>query len=181
MSWNPFKKKPKEPELDPLKDLTLSNLKPGYFLEYDLKTWQVKGQNRYDFDGDRTDEWELVSGEEVRYLEREEDDGVTWTLTQKIPVSQIEGNLQASLRNQEDPPERVTCDGVEYFGESSQVGTFFKDGTGTGQEFIVWDYIDRSQKLTLGIEQWGDEEYEASLGEIVEEYQFSRIIPSKQN
>ena len=178
MNWNPFSKKDKAPDLDPLRDLTLSNLEPGYVLDYDLKTWQVTAHHRYDFDGDWTDEWELTSAEDVRYLDGEEDDGARWTLSRKISVARIEGELRAHLRENDDAPDRVTFEGVEYFGESTDVGKFYKDGEGEGQEVIVWDYLDESRKRTLAIEQWGDDEYEASVGEVVEEYQFSDILPS---
>ena len=179
MNWNPFKKKEAEPEIDPLRDLTLSNLKPGYMVDYDLKTWQVTAHHRYDYDGDWTDEWELTCADEVRFLEREEDDGVAWAFTRKIPLSDIEEDLRAYLREHEDPPEEVTCGGVSYSGESSDVGQFHKDGAGLGEEFIVWNYVDSSGKQVLAIEQWGDDEYEASVGEVVEEYQFSNILPSE--
>ncbi len=178
MNWNPFNKKDKAPDLDPLRDLTLSNLKPEYVVDYDLKTWQVTAHHRYDFDGDWTDEWELTSAEEVRYLDGEEDDGVSWTLSRKIPVARLEGDLRAHLRENDDPPDPVTFEGVEYFGESSSAGKFHKDGEGEGQELIVWEYLDESRKRTLTIEQWGDDEYEASVGEVVEEFQFSDILPS---
>ena len=124
------------------------------------------------------DEWELSCADEVVYLEREEDDGIVWTLTRKIALSDIEGDLRAYLRQHEDPPERLTCNGVDYFGESSSAGRFYRDGQGPGREFIVWDYRDRSGEKVLSIEQWGDDEYEACIGEVVEEYQFSNILPS---
>jgi len=178
MNWNPFSKKDDEPELDPLQDLDLSNLKPGYVLDYDLKTWRVTAHNTYDYEGDSTDEWELSCADDVVYLEREEDDGIAWTLTRKLPLTDIEGDVRGHLRENEDPPERVTCRGTEYVADSSDVGQFYKDGQGEGREFIVWSYEDSSGKQILTVEQWGDDEYDASIGEVVEEYQFSSILPS---
>ena len=178
MPWNPFKKKNAEPEFDPLRDLTLSDLKPGYLLDYDLKTWSVTAQNRYDIDGDSVDEWQLSSGSEVRYLEREEDDTVSWTLSRKVPLADVDTGLQAHLKENDDPPESISFEGTEYEGESTAAGKFYKGGEGSGQEFIVWDYVDASGSLSLTLEQWGEDEYEASVGESVEEYQFSNILPS---
>lgn len=177
MNWNPFKKKDEKAELDPLRDLTLSALRPGYVVDYDLKTWQVTAQHHYDFEGDRADEWELTCADGVRFLDREEDDGIRWTLTRKIQLSAIEGNLRGHLKESEDPPDTVVYEGTEYFGESSDGGEYFKDGEEPGQEFIVWSYADESGKKVLYIEQWGDDEYEAAVGEVVEEYQFSDILP----
>jgi len=84
MNWNPFRKK--TDEVDPVVDFTLSDLKPGYVVDYDLKTWKVTAQNHYDFDGDRVNEWELTCADEVMYLDREEDDGLCWTISRKVPV-----------------------------------------------------------------------------------------------
>lgn len=177
MNWNPFKKKEEASEaIDPL-DLTLSHLKPGFVLDYDLKTWQVTAHHYYDYEGNRIDEWELTCGDDMAYLEREEDDDIAWVLTRKIRLSNIENNIRDHMRNNDDPPDELTYNGVTYYGESSAVGKYFKDSEGAGQEFVTWDYLDESEKLTLSIEQWGDDEYDASVGEIVEEYQFSNILP----
>ena len=180
MNWNPFSKKDSSPELDPLQDLTLSALKPGYVLEYDLKTWQVSAHSYYDYDGDRVEEWELTCADEVRYLTREEDDGVSWSLTRKVPLNAIDEDIRRHMRDSEDPPDPVTFDSVEYIGKSSEVGKYFKDGEGSGEEFVEWEYLDESERKTLTIEQWGDDEFEASAGEIVEEYQFTDILPAAE-
>ncbi len=175
MNWNPFKKK--RDESDPVVDFTLSDLKPGYVVDYDLKTWKVTAQNYYDYDGDRVDEWELTCADDVVYLEREEDDGLCWTLSRKVPISRLDGDPQSHVVEHEDPPEEVTCNGVTYFAESSDAGEFYKDGADPPRELIVWEYLDDSERKTLSIEQWGEDDYEASIGEIVEEYQFSDILP----
>ena len=85
MAWG-FGKKKKKEEFDPLQDLVLSKLKVGYFLDYDMKTWEVTEYNIYDWDdGDHSYEWELTSGNEVVYLELEDDDEPEWVVTKKIP------------------------------------------------------------------------------------------------
>ena len=178
MNWNLFKKKDKEAEVDPLRDLTLSDLKPGFVFDYDLKTWQVTAQHVYDYDGDRVDEWEISCADEVLYLDREDDDELEWTLSKKIRLNDIDGDLRSHLKEHEDPPETISYNGIEYSAESSDVGHFYENCGDEGQEFIVWDYLDSAEKRTLSIEQGGDDELEASAGNIVEEFQFSDILPS---
>ena len=181
MNWNPFKKKEEEPGIDPLSDLTLSRLKKGYYVDYDLKAWEVTAHNRYDYDGEWTDEWELTSSSEVRYLELEVDDAETWTLYRKVAVTEIEEDVRAEILENEDPPSVIHFEGKEYEAESSDAGHFYKDGgsnpSGSGQEFINWSYVDESEKLALLIEQWGENEFAASAGEVVETYQFNNILP----
>ena len=176
MNWNPFKKKDDD-ELDPLADLTLTKLKPGYILDYDLKTWKVDAHHTYDYEGDRVDGWVLTCADGTVYLEREEDDEPTWNLSRKVSLSELDADIRAHMADNDDPPEEIVHDGITYYGDSDSVGKFYENGEGPGQDFLVWDYLDDSEKRTLCIEQWGDSEYEASVGEVVEEYQFSNILP----
>ena len=128
MNWNPFKKKKEEPEaLDPL-SVTLSDLKLGYVLDYDLKTWQVTAQHYYDYEGDRVDEWELTCGDDVAFLERSEDDSISWILTRKIPLSDIEGDIRGHMRDHdnEDPPDEVRCHGVMSMAYRQPLDLFTK-------------------------------------------------------
>jgi hypothetical protein len=178
MKWNPFKKKQdEEPDFDPLSDLSLDTLKVGYILDYDLTSWKVTAHNRYDYEGDWTDEWELSSADEVRYLEREEDDDVSWVLYRKISLDAIEEDVPAHIIEHEDPPETVTCEGVQYEAESSDAGHFHRNGAEEGKPFVNWTYECENEKQVLLIEQWGESDFEASFGEVVEPYQFSNILP----
>ena len=81
----------------------------------------------------------------------------------------------------EDPPNTVHFEGKAYEAESSDAGHFYRNGGespgGSGQEFITWTYVDESEKLVLVVEQWGENEFAASAGEMVEPYQFSNILP----
>lgn len=177
MNWNPFRKKKEETDaLDPL-DITLNSLKPGYVLDYDLKTWRVSAHHYYIYDGDRIDEWELSSADDVMYLEAEKDDGITYSLSHKIRLSDIDADIRGHIQKHDDPPEEIIYQGVTYYADSSSIGRYYKNGQGAGDEFITWDYLDDSEKRTLSIEQWSDDQFEASAGEIVEDYQFTNILP----
>jgi hypothetical protein len=174
-----FKKNKKGNEFDPLKDLVLSKLRVGYYVDYDMKTWEVTDYNRYDFgEGYSTDEWELTTGHEKIYLERSEDDEVEWTISKKIPIGAIEGNIRQYIIEHDDPPEQVICKGKKYYLDESGAGHMYKGGEGETKEFIYWDFIDEEDENFLTIEQWGETEFEASKGCYVEEYQFSNILPS---
>jgi hypothetical protein len=59
-------------------------------------------------------------------------------------------------------------------------GKFLKNGTGSGKELLSWDYENDSGDKLLSVEQWGEEDFEASVGYPVEEYQFLNILPGKR-
>ena len=174
-----FGKRDKD-SLDPLKDLTLSKLKVGYIFDYDLKTWQVKAYNTYDFEDEyKAEEWEISSGNETWYLERSEDDEVEWSLSRKIPISSIEGDVRKHIIDHDDPPEQITCKDKKYYLEESGPGYFYEGGKEPAKEFVYWEFIDEVDEHFITIEQWGETEFEAAEGFSAEEYQFTNILPGQ--
>ena len=169
--------KPTE-EVDPLEDLVLGRMKVGFLVDYDLATWTVTAYNRYDFDeGDLVEEWQLTSGHKKRYLERWEEDGVQWSLSKKIAIGSIDGDVRRQIIDHEDPPPRLTYRGDEYYLESSAAGKMMAGGSGAPEQLIKWEYADEEGEKLLTIEQWGETEIEASAGVPVPEYQFENILP----
>ena len=172
--------KDKEPRLDPLADLTLDRLKQGYLVEYDLKTWEVAAAHRYDWGGgDLSWEWQLKSGDEVVFLSLERDDQDDWSLYRRLAFSALGPEVRQAILDNGDPPSTVTYEGVAYHLSETAGGHFFKNGAGPGQPLLSWFYEDEEGELYLSLEQWGEEEFEASTGIPVEEYQFTNILPGR--
>jgi hypothetical protein len=172
--------KEKDESVDPLKDLVLSKLQPGYMVDYDMKTWQVTARNKYDFgEGYYSDEWELSGSGDKWYLERYEDDDVEWSFCKKIPLGSIEGDIRKHIIEHEDPPPKIEYKGKTLFLDESAAAYFLKDAKEPKQEFVYWTFIDEEEENFVTIEQWGEEEFEASAGLYVEEYQFSNILPGE--
>ncbi|MCG8604026.1 DUF4178 domain-containing protein [bacterium] len=170
-----FKKK--EDDFDPLKDLELSKLQIGYYVDFDLKTWQVTDRYKVDYgEGYVSDEWELTAGREKWYLERLEDDEVEWSFSKKLPMGAIEGDIRQHIIDNEDPPNEIVCQGKTYYLDESGTGQIHKANE-AAKEFIYWDFIDDEDEHFVTIEQWDETEFEASEGYYVEEYQFTSILP----
>jgi len=173
-----FKRKP-EPA-DPTRDLVLSKLKVGYFLDYELDSFEVTAHHRYDIGDDgEIEEWALDSGKQTYFLERFEDDDVVWSLARKIPIGAIDGDIRGHIHEHDDPPERIVYKDETYYLEDSDAGYFYENCKGSGDEFISWTYVDDSQKRFVTIEQWGENEFEAAAGDYVAEYQFTNILPGQ--
>ncbi|MBW2622164.1 MAG: DUF4178 domain-containing protein, partial [Deltaproteobacteria bacterium] len=118
-----FKKK--KPDLDPLKDLTLHKLKKGYFVDWDMKTWEVLAVNVYDFsEGDISREWQLESSEEIVYLELESDDEDFWSLSRKVPFGSVGEGIKEYIQQNDDPPAEIEYEGTTYYLEEMAGGRF---------------------------------------------------------
>ncbi len=171
-------KKEKEPAADPLHDLTLDKLKTGYLVDYNLETWEVEAGNYYDWgEGDISYEWQLRSTGEVLYLEKESDDEDEWSLNRSISFGRLGTEVKNHIQETGDPPAEIVFEGTTYFQTEMAGGHFFKDGKGPGKEMLSWSYEDDTGRKYLSIEQWGDEDFQASVGEPVEAYQFTNILP----
>ncbi len=170
------KKKAEDEGPDPLADLVLEKLKVGYLVDYDLQTWQVTGYSRYTFSGkdDSVEEWELTAAGEQRYLERA-DGG--WSLSRKISVGEIDGDIRRHILDHDDPPEHIVFKGTEYHLDASFAGRMFPDGKGTGEDVIRWEFLDEAETSFVGVEQWSETEFAAAAGSVVEDYQFEHILP----
>ncbi|MTI32317.1 DUF4178 domain-containing protein [Xanthovirga aplysinae] len=178
-----FKKKKKEPEYDP-SNITIRDLRKGFVLDYDLKTWEVKAEFEYDWGNNFfSREFKLDSGDEVVYLHLSEDDEIYLTISKKIKIRNLDEDLPEYIAQHEQPPKKLIFEGKTYFLDKESPG-YFRDFENPGDkdedwcEMISWEYYDSTEKLVLSVEQWGEREFEASYGKVVGEFSFSNILPS---
>jgi len=175
-------RKSKKDGPDPLSDLSLSELGVGYLVDYDMKTWEVSARNYYEWGGgDISREWQLKSVDDVVYLEKESDDEDEWSLNRKIPFNRLDSEIREKIIETGDPPDEIVFEDISYYIEEMSGGQFYANSKGSGKEMLRWSYEDDEGRRYLDIEQWGEEDFEASVGEPVEEYQFTNILPREQS
>ncbi len=166
--------------VDPISDTTLKNMNKGWYVDYDTKTWEVVSASYYDWGaGDLSYEWQLTSYDDTIYLEREEDDEDIWSISRKVPLSQLGSNIKTHILEHEDPPNQIDFKGKTYYLSESGGGHFYQDKKSAQKNILNWDFEDESGENFLSIEQWGEDDFEASIGHVVFEYQFTNIIPGK--
>lgn len=178
-----FGSKDSDGDTDGLADLQLDGMRLGDLVDYDLKTWEVTNRCVYDYDGFPTQEWQLSAGDDVRFLERAEEDGRTeWTLTRSIDIDEIQPDVIAAIGADEDPPDLVHFESRGYKGVESDSGMQFDvgpDGStreGAGREFVSWSFASEDERV-LFLVQWGEQRFRVYEGESVQEYSFTDILP----
>ena len=175
-----FKKK--EPYEDST-NIRVNDLDVGFVFEYDLSTWVVEAIFEYDW-GDNyfTREFKVSDGSDIRFLGIEEDDGLQLSLMEKKKVRAIQPDLNDILLSQQKPPKEIIYNGLTYYLEKESPGYFHDIAKGDiWEEFMSWDFEDEEGKNLICIEQWGEKEFEASVGIAIEEYEISNILPGENN
>ncbi len=172
-----FLKKDKKTGRDP-SDLKLSTMKSGDYVDYDLKTWQIKQTGFYEWGAnDTTKEWQLKSGNEIIYLELESEDEEEWSVSRRISFSELGEKVKKSISDSGDPPDSILYENTEYYLEISGGGHYYENGKPLSKKLLKWDYTDKSGEKYLSIEQWGENDFDASTGIPAYEYQFCNITP----
>ncbi len=177
-----FFKKKEEPDYDPL-NVKVTDIKKGFVIEYDLKSWIVKEEYEYDWGNNFfSKEFKLDSGDDSIFLSLEDDDELEISVSKKIRIRSIDEDLPEYIMEHEHPPKKIYYKGVKYLKDSENPGYFrdLADKEKNWSEFISWDYFDEEEKNTICIEQWGEKEFEASIGKTVKEFEISNILPAEK-
>lgn len=176
------KKQEKLPSYDPT-NITIRDLKKGFMLDYNLETWQVLEEYEYDW-GDQfySYGYKLSTGTEECFMTISEDGGkLEITVMKTLRLHLLGDAFNNHMRSNQKPPSKVDYEGVTYYRENESPGYFRnveKQSASRSVEFIAWDYFDDSGVKVLSVEQWGQDEFEASVGVVAEEFEVSNILPA---
>jgi hypothetical protein len=179
-----FRSKPAprpEPALDVMHDLTLSRMLPGYLVDFEMRTYQVRDRAEADYGQGRTaTEWDLRAADDrIRLLGEPERGDIRWTVLREVPLGEIDGDVRHDVVTSGDPAPQLFFQSVPYVQDRTGAGYLRRQG-GRGPEegFVYWTYSradDPSRVLRL--EQVSETEVAAAAGERVEEYRFANILP----
>lgn len=159
--------------------LDLSEMQAGYKVDHENKTYTVTGLNRYVWhEGNMTHEWELSLGDDIFCLVRAEKDGnAEYVFGQKLPLTEVEGDVAKEITDHDDPPKEVMFQGKAFTFFEDDVGDCFEADSQEGKPLIAWNYAEKEGPRTLSIEQWGETRFNVNVIHSVQEDQFTNIQP----
>ncbi len=163
-------------------NIRVVDLELDYVLDYGLESWIVTKMYEYDW-GDNffTREFMINNGSKNLFLHVEEDDELEISLTEKIGVRKLGEHITDLILERGCPPDKITFEDVVYYRDSENMG-FIRNVNGDDwSEVISWLYLDKGENRLINIEQTGDTEFEATIGEYIEEYKISNILPQNDN
>ena len=171
------KKKKKELHYDPT-NIGVMDIRRGFIFEFDGKTWEATEEYEYDWgDNDFTYEFKVVSENETYFLSVEEDDEIECIFSQKIPFSMLDDEVEEQIIARERAPKKIYLKGTTYYRDEESPGHFRDIMSESWQPFVSWTYYDDAEENVLTVEQWGERDFEASLGVVVNPSQITNILP----
>ncbi|WP_010520336.1 DUF4178 domain-containing protein [Aquimarina agarivorans] len=172
-----FKKKEEDPHFDPT-NIKVTDLEKGYLLDYDMETWTVKKMGEYDW-GDHffSREFLIESRGKIRYLTIEEDEGLEICIFKKIKFRKLGEDVATYFKNHDKFPNQILFEGITYHFDEQSPGFYRDVDSEDWTELISFDYENDDEDQFLTIEQWGEDEFEASIGKKVKPFEISNILP----
>lgn len=179
--FNFFKKKETERHFDPT-NITVRDLGKGYIFEYATETWTVTALFEYDWGNNYfTREFVIKNGATERFLHIEDDGGLIVTLSEKIKLRMLSEEVCDYIDSNGSPPRKITHEGILYFLDEKSSGFSKEIDAANWEELISFAYLDKEEKRTLCVEQYGDYEFEVSKGIIISELDISNILPVEED
>lgn len=163
-------------------NLSINDLAPGDYFEYDLKSWKVTGENAYRWkDNSTSREFRVSTGGEVRFLEIEDGDLETLSISRKISLSALSGNIHQTIRKKGSPPDSIDYQQETYILEGEFKGSYQEVGSWESWEkFTCWDYKNKAGNHLLTIERWDPREFEVYAGKILDATEISAITKGEK-
>lgn len=170
-----FKKKPSYD----ITDLNVRDLEVGFVFDYNLKTWEVVEAYVYDWGSSFfSKEFKIKAADETAFLSLEEDDELEIGISKKIKFTELGAEVRQQFMDDKAPSE-LHYAGERYFFEEESPGFFKKEELSdeAWAELVSFQYESKSGKQFLTVEQWGETDFDASVGAYIEEFELSNILP----
>lgn len=170
-----FKKKKEEEPVD----INLRNLYKGCVLDYFMQSWVVKECYEYDWGNNFfTKEYLIDSGQEQQYLHVEEDGELEITLSKEVSIMSIDKEIKSDIIKDDQPGKKIIYQNKTYYLSGENQGYFKNVEDEYWSEFVSWEFVDEEENEFIGIMRWGETDFSASVGQYVNEYEFSNFLPS---
>jgi hypothetical protein len=174
---NLFKSKPSEVK-DTKIDFEIEDLQKGYFLDYDLKTWQITDFSTYTWDNGVNDfESTLFDGKDKLYLSYEtvnESSSIFW----EEKIDKIWVAARNKIRAEQDLTQNTfTFENKNYHFAAE--GSAKVKSTKETYNLVNWLFESEDGQNLVSFNKYGDGFIEAYLGIRITEHQINNITPGK--
>lgn len=172
-----FKRNKEEEKLS--SDLQLKDLSRGDMVDYFLKSWHVEEVLEYDWGNNiYSREFKLNSGDEIIYVEIDQEEDHTVSVSKDIKLSKIEKGLKRHIIENDAPPKELEFNGTKYYLSEESLGHCYVPGSNDYSKLVSWTLVDEEEEHFISIDRWDETDIEASTGHYAKIIEFSNIIRS---
>ncbi len=164
-------------------NLSIENLKEGYMVDYNLKTWQVTTRRQFDWaSGISAREFKLVSDMESIWVYLfKEGNHTTITVSKPLNIYAIDAELETEILHTKRPYNIIHYQSSQFFRENALEGYLFNLTTRSlGIKVNAWEYYDQDRLNYMRIEQQDQRNFRAVVGKLASEFEFTDILPQKK-
>ncbi len=166
---------------DPI-NLSINNLKINFILDYKLKTWKVIDEEQFDWSNGQTDRlFKLVSGIEALYILIKQ---AEYYALKKINIYALNTDMDNHIETEGKPPNLITYQKEVFYRESILTGFVFKftdkKKPNLTRHLTGWEYFNEVQNKYIVIYKKNNQNYDALVGQVEADYNFSDILPSNE-
>ena len=159
-------------------DLKLTDLKMGFLVDYDMKSWEVTGVYEYDWGNNFfTKEYRLNSGDDLIFVHLEDDDELSISVSRKEKVMKMGADVKPLIIKTDNPPNRIYYNNKNYFLAEDSQGYFREVGSEDWSEFVSWEFTNEDETEFINLERWSESDIEGSVGRYAQEFEFSNFLP----
>lgn len=160
---------------DLVDDPSLNQLREGYVLDYEMRTWEVTRHAKYDYEGWPADEWTLENGDDLMFLEYEYDDGDVFLLSEPVEITEVtvDGEPFRAVVREQEPPGTVSYAGDEYV--LAEEGPAMRTVDDRTNSLHYWVY--KGEEEFVALERYGSSDWNVYAGREVEPFEFDNILP----
>ncbi len=167
-------------EYDP-SNISVENIKTGYIIDFDIKSWEVSNEWQYDWDNGNTEkEFKLSSNNDFMFvLLTKEARQFGVKVGKPINIYSIDENIETEIQTKGRPYNVLLFEGITYYRESQTEGICYNMGDTSAQGVRVkaWDYYDTNRENHLRISERGRGEFRVLKARSASPYEFTDILP----
>jgi hypothetical protein len=147
----------------------------GFGDAYDDVDFVIEKRNRYA--QGRYEWYELLGvymGKQV-WIEWEEDDALYVTATSperelRLAVLNLTEEELARMDEEESSDNFIEHEGRKFYYDESSETFFFKDCSGSGEGFYLWDFESEDGEEIISVEKWEGEPFSVFSGKVIKPY-----------
>ncbi len=163
-------------------NISVKDLDVNFIFDYDLSSWEVVEVYEYDW-GDHifTKEYKITDGTKTYFLSVDDDDELEIILSTKANIRKIGDDIIEHIQNNDKPQNKLIFGNEIYYLDEGSPGYMrCMNNPESWMELMSWDYYNDEETKTICIEQFNDNEFDASTGKILKEFEISNIVPSSK-